>query len=101
MSSQYTHSRGPFHLQGLEMLYLNENTMTVTIPIFALFFIAGACVLGYMGYKIREDKRRQVLEHFLEQGLNTDGAHHKQYYLEKISAFLGIRVEYNDRGTAP
>lgn len=45
---------------------------------------------------------RQIVQELIEQGLTTDGGHHKQWYLEAIAAQLElpITVDY-EPGIAP
>ena len=39
---------------------------------------------------------------FLEHGLSTDGAHHKQFFLYKIAERIGMDyINHKDKGIAP
>lgn len=44
-----------------------------------------------------------VLENLIEAALNTDGAHHKQWYLEEIAKHMGLFLEgvSHEKGIAP
>lgn len=39
---------------------------------------------------------KQLLKDLIEDGLCTDGGHHKQWYLEKIAKTLGIKLDGKD-----
>jgi hypothetical protein len=41
------------------------------------------------------------LLHLLDDAVLTDGAHHKQWYLEQIAALLGVTLPDHDPGIAP
>lgn len=47
-----------------------------------------------------DDKNNQRIKQWVRDALLTDGAHHKQWYLEKIAAVIGAEVEHQP-GIAP
>jgi hypothetical protein len=48
-------------------------------------------------------KELKDLEDLFVEALTTDGAHHKQWYLEEISKLLGIEIDDSiyEKGIAP
>ena len=47
--------------------------------------------------------QEEEVKHLIEEALQTDGAHHKQWYLEKIASVLGFTLKdvWYDDGIAP
>jgi hypothetical protein len=41
------------------------------------------------------------LTDLVQAGLTTDGAHHKQWYLEQVAKLMGLPVTGYEHGTAP
>jgi len=48
-----------------------------------------------------QPKVREQLSEILNDAVNTDGAHHKQYYLEKIAEMFEIVLDEHDEGVIP
>ncbi len=46
-------------------------------------------------------RRHEDLTTLVQDGLTTDGAHHKQHYLEQVAKRLGLPVTGYEPGTAP
>ena len=44
---------------------------------------------------------RRELEDTINSALSTDGAHHKQWYLEELALLLGVKTEEHEKGIAP
>ena len=48
------------------------------------------------------EEERLVVRSLVEDALTTDGAHHKQWYLEQIARYLELPVTVDyEPGTAP
>jgi hypothetical protein len=45
--------------------------------------------------------RRKRLRYFLDEAINIDGSHHKQWLLHRIAEVLNIKIESHDDGIAP
>lgn len=43
----------------------------------------------------------EKLETLLLEAVDTDGAHHKQWYLEQIAEMFGITLQKHEEGIAP
>lgn len=42
------------------------------------------------------------LQHLIEEALTTDGAHHKQWYIEQIASEMDVKVGFEyEKGIAP
>lgn len=46
-------------------------------------------------------RRRKRLKELLKEAVNTDGDHHKQWYLHKIAEELALKINQDDKGIAP
>ncbi len=58
------------------------------------------------GEKKERDPEVQYLDDFIAEGLQTDGAHHKQWYLEQVLLRMGYKESDlqelgHERGVAP
>jgi hypothetical protein len=47
------------------------------------------------------DEHRNAITAIVSHGLHTDGAHHKQWYLEQVAKHLGLVVTGYEPGIAP
>jgi hypothetical protein len=47
------------------------------------------------------DEHRNAITAIVSHGLHTDGAHHKQWYLEQVAKHLGLPVTGYEPGVAP
>jgi hypothetical protein len=47
------------------------------------------------------DEHRNAMTAIVSHGLHTDGAHHKQWYLEQVAKHLGLTVTGYEPGVAP
>lgn len=62
-----------------------------------LFFEAAAeAIENYQANGVTKKLRKQMLKELIEGGLSTDGAHHKQWYLEQIAELMGIKIKKDD-----
>ncbi len=53
------------------------------------------------GFVMSVESTMNDLADLVIAGLNTDGAHHKQWYLYQIAELLGLELEECDEGIAP
>lgn len=50
--------------------------------------------------KAADDRLKEVTV-LLKEGVDTDGAHHKQWYLEQIAVALKVELPEHEEGIAP
>jgi hypothetical protein len=48
-----------------------------------------------------DETQNKVISLLLIDAVNTDGAHHKQWYIEKIAAVMGVELPPHEEGRAP
>lgn len=75
-----------------------EQSIVITIIVGAIFGI----MTIYFGFSIAMRCAKQKrLQKLLDDATNTDGAHHKQWYLFEIGKELDIYPNSDDSGIAP
>ena len=62
-----------------------------------------ACPHLYRASYSTRDKvgEREIIRELVEAALTTDGAHHKQWYLERVALQLGLPLPDHEPGIAP
>lgn len=59
-----------------------------------------ANLLKRAAVKIEELERYSIFS-LISNGLNVDGDHHKQWYLEQLAERFGFEIPHEDKGIAP
>jgi hypothetical protein len=81
----------------------DKRDLTIREALLSLAWSAIACEARKAGHGDIQitDEDRNAITAIVSHGLHTDGAHHKQWYLEQVAKHLGLAVTGYEPGVAP